>query len=66
MPKYQPNPELMLDSKTHSKPERIGRIPELAGCPGSAAFGRSKEKTTQSALDFSHSNPEFCHPKFGT
>jgi K+-sensing histidine kinase KdpD len=57
---YQPNPELMLDSKTHSR----------AGIHGTAALrndiswhlSAAAQKSRHSALDFSHSNPDFCHP----
>jgi hypothetical protein len=57
---YQPNPELMLDSKTHSK----AGTQELPLCemtfPG--IFPEQAPKSRHSALDFSHSNPDFCHP----
>jgi hypothetical protein len=65
MLKLQPNPKLMLDSKTHSKHLRalneVCRIlvPHVAfGCTSYAA-----EKNWHPALDLSHSNPDFCHPK---
>jgi K+-sensing histidine kinase KdpD len=56
---YQPNPELMLDSKTHSRAEtQICRFANDI----SWHFSEHAEKSRYSALDFSHSNPDFCHP----
>jgi hypothetical protein len=62
MRNYQPNPELMLDSKTHS---RAGN-PKACPLPNDIYrhFSELAEKSCHSALDFSHSNPDFCHPKF--
>jgi hypothetical protein len=58
----QPNRELLLDSKTHSSIGDQGGLPALQ-----AAFvalpSAAEGKKGQSALDFSHSNPDFCHPK---
>src|SRR5579864_8749904 len=57
---YQPNPELMLDSKTHSEDCAIHVC--RFGADTSWHFPRAELKKSHSALDFSHSNPDFCHP----
>src|SRR5690349_414785 len=57
---YQPNPELMLDSKTHSEDLRIHVCRFTADI--SWHFPEQGQKSRHSALDFSHSNPDFCHP----
>jgi K+-sensing histidine kinase KdpD len=50
----------MLDSKIHSEIGGGSNRP----FPGDIflAFCRQNQKTAQPALDFSHSNPDFCHP----
>src|SRR5689334_17599006 len=55
----QPNPELMLDSKTHS---RAADSRPAAANDISRHFAGADQKSRHSALDFSHSNPDFCHP----
>jgi hypothetical protein len=57
---YQPNPELMLDSKTHSR----ARSPNHCCFANDISwhFPEHAQKSCNSALDFSHSNPDFCHP----
>jgi Domain of unknown function (DUF4118) len=68
MLKHQPNPELMLDSKTHSKHLRYGRNCEIGVSHSrstlclSDAYLNASWKNVHPALDFSHSNPAFCHP----
>jgi K+-sensing histidine kinase KdpD len=49
----------MLDSKTHSQND--AKCLPLLGYHGPPF--RITQKMPQSALDFSHSNPDFCHPK---
>src|SRR6476646_7896792 len=60
MRNYQPNPELMLDSKTHSSLAAPGVCLVLNDI--SWQFSGANRKSRHSALDFSHSNPDFCHP----
>jgi K+-sensing histidine kinase KdpD len=60
MRNYQPNPELMLDSKTHSRAADSRPAALQMTFPG--IFPEQAENSRHSALDFSHSNPDFCHP----
>jgi hypothetical protein len=59
MLEYQPNPELLLDLRLICKFRR--GLLGVADCHAVGLFNAGRE-IAQPALDFSHSNPEFCHP----